>query len=342
MIPYRLISFFLFLISLLISIDVQSQNRKLHELEIKFDSTSVLAPGGVIPIGVVATKNNGKQLITRGYLKGNGGWSKYKVAVEGGKFVLGKIFVYPELYRIKNDQVTVTVSLKKDTSFKKTLAIDLNYINTYVANYTGTNGRDGYDGNSPSCGGCDGGDGSHGENGRDGEVIDVLVKKVSANAMDFLMIKVRGTTSGKNNEYKVNVKGGGLILDVSGGNGGKGGRGGDGASGVDVGNGGDGGDGGWGGDGGHAGIIRIVSDSASEAYLSLLTLKALGGTGGKAGKKGRGGSAGPNRQQNAKTIVGKILEGSGAGKNGDTGSDGKQGRETPDTELVILKYHTEY
>lgn len=341
MTSYRFTSL-IFLFVMLISLTAMSQKRKVNGLEIKFDSTAVLAPGGVIPFGIVAMKNNGRLVATKGYLKGSGGWNKYRVSVEGGKFASGKVFVHPELYRIKNDQVTITVSLRKDTSFKKSVSIDLNYINTYVANYTGMHGRDGYDGNSPSCEGCHGGNGSDGENGRNGEEVDVLVEKVSSNGMDFLMIKIKSRSSSRKDEYKLNIHGGRLIMDVSGGNGGKGGRGGDGTSGMDDRRGGDGGDGGRGGDGGNAGLIHIVADSASEEHLSLLTLNAFGGNAGQGGKKGRGGSAGPNRQQRAKTIVGKILEGSGDGKNGVSGSDGNQGQGTPDTELTILNPANEY
>ena len=293
-------------------------------------------PGKQFSIGVHSTLYNGKELKTRGLLKGKSPWRDYSITVQGGKHKMGKITLSNNFHEFKNEKFTITVRSKKTKSAIVTKTIKLNYKGYQIAKYSGKKGQDGFDGNHGSTGkdgnGTNGKDGKPGQNGETGKYVIVSAKTEKKDNTDFLKIIVEDLITKTKSRYIVNTNGGKITIDVSGGKGGEGGTGGKGGKGRNqtesesAGVGGNGGNGSNGGNGGDAGSITIFMDSTSyKNYKELIILKVDGGLAGEYGQGGRKGKGGKtDKEANA---VGQVLGTDRAkkGKNGDNGENGKDG-----------------
>ncbi len=78
-----------------------------------YDTSSLRVPGKTLLTGIITISDKGETLWTKGFLKGNYGWTKYKLEVTGGSFTNGKIKITGDTSYKKNDSITVKVYTRK-------------------------------------------------------------------------------------------------------------------------------------------------------------------------------------------------------------------------------------
>ncbi|MEL6676647.1 MAG: hypothetical protein AAFR61_30840 [Bacteroidota bacterium] len=134
-------------------------------------------------------------------------------------------------------------------------------------------------------------------NGQPGESVKLFVQHHIRNGAPFLRLKAVSPT--RTRTAWVQMPGGTVLIDCTGGHGGAGQEGHDGIwgdDGLEMGNfcadGMDGQDGQPGGNGGPGGNLQIFADAASRPYLEAITLLNHGGPAGPGGKGGDGGEGG--------------------------------------------------
>ena len=295
-------------------------------------------PGKQFSIGVHSILHNGKEIKTRGLLKGKSPWRDYSISVNGGKYKLGKVTLSENFHDFKNEEFTITIRSNKTKTATITKTFKLNYKGYQIARYNGKNGQDGFDGNNGSTGkdgnGTNGKDGKPAQDGETGKYVIVYAKTEKRDSIDFLKIIVEDVITKIKSRYIVNTNGGKITIDVSGGQGGEGGNGGKGGKGrnqsesASAGVGGNGGNGANGGNGGDAGSITLFMDSTTyKNYKEFIILKVDGGIAGEYGQGGRKGKGGKtDKEANA---IGQVLGTDRAkkGKNGDNGESGEDGND---------------
>jgi hypothetical protein len=170
----------------------------------------------------------------------------------------------------------------------------------YVSTHDGADGRDGRDGSDGRGGtrlsdeesdrrrrGSDGANGEHGSSGGAAPSVEVFatLAHVPGSAAPMLQVVVR--SSGIQDVFLVDPRGGTVTITAAGGRGGHGGRGGRGGRGRYSGR------EGWGGDGGHGGpggAITWILDPSVSPYAHLFRFDNAGGAAGLGGQLGDGGS----------------------------------------------------
>jgi hypothetical protein len=84
--------------------------KKYH---LQYDRTVLRNPGQSLPIGIVTRTAGGSATKTKGFLKGDDGWGKYKIEVQGGSYSNGKIKIAKTSQYLKGDSLTVSVYTRK-------------------------------------------------------------------------------------------------------------------------------------------------------------------------------------------------------------------------------------
>jgi hypothetical protein len=83
------------------------------KITLHYDTSVLRIPGNSLPIGIEACPGNGSAVRTKGYLKGSGGWGRYKVEVAGGSYFNGKIHIKGNTDYKKGDSIRVDVYTRK-------------------------------------------------------------------------------------------------------------------------------------------------------------------------------------------------------------------------------------
>jgi len=233
--------------------------------------------------------------------------------------------------KISNDQVRLIAMLAKDSVIKDTLQIMLDYVASYQCKIVSSG---------------------------DGHKLNVTADAYFDSLINATLLKVTVVDSGakKTYHYRVNTKGGSIMISSKGADGSDGRSGFDGTPGspgspgsvsVDVetvtnpdgttstttntveGPGGDGGRGGDGengedgGNGGNGGAILIRYTPAVTPFLSLIKAQSIAGAGGSGGRGGTGGSGGSGGSGNPTGNQGSSGMDGRAGFDGSAGSKGK-------------------
>ncbi len=106
-----------------------------QKLILQYDSAVQVNEGSVVRIGATMIKGS-DSIKTKGLLKGNFSWRKFKVEVRGGSFIRGKVIVSKNQKELKNFSVEVKVTLKKDASVSALLRIPFLYSEFKEIDYT--------------------------------------------------------------------------------------------------------------------------------------------------------------------------------------------------------------
>jgi hypothetical protein len=278
-------------------------------------SITALAPGGSARLVIVATTQDGKQLVTAGAGKGTVLLDSYvftaSLATIGKR---GKVSL-PADPRITDGKVpNIHIATVGHPDVVADLDIGLRYDVPFLANLSGAGGADGFDGINGSDGlsgsdampgsidpvtglpgpqgsggngsnGGHGGDGGNGWDGKPGAAVQVWLR-LEPGPGNLLQAKVTGGP--REMYYLIDAKGGSLKVTADGGAGGSGGTGGragrggsggsgnpNGFSGVDGFAGADG----LRGNGGAAGTIAVSVDPAAQPFEGVLILSNRSGSG---------------------------------------------------------------
>ncbi|HAS39243.1 MAG TPA: hypothetical protein DCS93_02135 [Microscillaceae bacterium] len=294
-------------------------------------------PGGYIPLSVVATLANGKQLITKGYGKGKTPWSEYKVEVKGGKFsgdkTYGGIHVFRNglvLQKLKHKvEVKVTSVHLRDVSHVIEIPISLKKI---AYRFSGGNNLNGASGRTPLDYGQKGGHGQDGRNGENGPHIKLYMDVVYDEVLKQKMRLHKVSTPFSSYIVFTHLEEA-ISIDASGGHGGRGGNGGNGGK-TNACRGimypGSGGDGGNGGNGGNGGSFDVYLTPEASKYKQYIKLTSDGGAGGEGGKGGD---------------IGKIIQyancptpSRGGASSGQDGRNGSSGVPTSNVTVSVEKF----
>src|SRR5579863_5230397 len=122
------------------------KNTVITQYRLRYDHTVLRIPGQSFPIGILTRTSKGDSTKTKGYLKGDQGWSKYKIEVQGGSFSNGKIKIPKSAPYQKGDSLTVSVYTRKwflggKDKWLLTRKIPYNYEDSIVLLTTGNIGR---------------------------------------------------------------------------------------------------------------------------------------------------------------------------------------------------------
>jgi len=281
-------------------------------------AVTALAPGASARLVIVATTQDGKQLVTAG--AGHG-----KVLLDSFVFTpnlvqlgkRGKVSL-PADPRLSDGKVaSIHIATVGHPDVVTDLDIAVRYDVAFVANFSGSGGMNGVDGNNgldgspgadatpsidpttglpgpvgPGGNGGDGGAGGNGGNGWDGApgaAVHVWLRlKPGSDRVLQAKVTGKGTGDARDLYYLIDAKGGSLKVTADGGSGGEGGAGGRGGRGGPggVGNpsglsGRDGTRGfdGWRGNDGAAGTITVSVDPAAQQFVSILSLSNRSGSG---------------------------------------------------------------
>ena len=85
----------------------------ITQYRLRYDHTVLRIPGRSMPIGILTRNTKKDSTATKGFLKGDQGWSKYKVEVQGGTFSNGKIRFAKSSQYLKGDSLTVSIYTRK-------------------------------------------------------------------------------------------------------------------------------------------------------------------------------------------------------------------------------------
>jgi hypothetical protein len=85
----------------------------VKKYSIRCDPSKLRIPGQSLPIGIVTQTANAPSSQTKGYMKGDDGWSKYKLEVQGGSYSGGKIKIARSAAYQKGDSLTISVYTRK-------------------------------------------------------------------------------------------------------------------------------------------------------------------------------------------------------------------------------------
>lgn len=99
----------------------------IEQVVVRYDPSVLRIPGNKLPISISAVLRNGSITNTPGYLDGNTKWRNYKVEVDGGSFVSGKIFINKNLEGMPGEELIVYVYHRKSGQLLKSQSIALNY-----------------------------------------------------------------------------------------------------------------------------------------------------------------------------------------------------------------------
>jgi hypothetical protein len=332
-----------------ISEGISQKKKDIKTIEIKTEDFQNLSPGNQITIGAKTITHGGKEKSTKTVFDGKLGWNKLNVTVTGGSFSNGIITVEQDLLKVRDHLVMVVVSdaKTKKVSVTKTFKIDFKapqvcMINGKVGN-EGKEGADGANGKKTDDGnGLAGEEGLLGEWGGSGQSSIINIKGVAVGTDTLLKIQVEDLIDKTKKRFMVNVNGGSIVIDASGGAGGRGGKGGDGGDGKDQGEGqsspgtgGDAGNGGTGGNGGSGGALLVYYDLIAAKHMDKIEFKVNGGAAGQGGKRGKRGQGGKDPNDDRST-AGKVLFGSGKSR-GEKGSYGEDGQPGEDGEVSLFE-----
>jgi len=117
--------------------------KKYH---LQYDRTVLRIPGQSLPIGIVTRTAGGSATKTKGFLKGDDGWGKYKIEVQGGSYSNGKIKIAKSSQYLKDDSLTISVYTRKwflggKDKWLLTKKIPYNYEDSISVLTTGNIGR---------------------------------------------------------------------------------------------------------------------------------------------------------------------------------------------------------
>ena len=87
--------------------------KKIENIVVRYDPTVLRIPGNSFRIGITTILQNGAIANTRGYLDGKTSWRNFKIEVEGGCFLFGKIWIH------KTDEYTKDKFLICKSLFQK-------------------------------------------------------------------------------------------------------------------------------------------------------------------------------------------------------------------------------
>ncbi len=164
----------------------------------------------------------------------------YDILLKGGKYNSGFFTISPDLFDYPDHHPGVGIQLRKDTSIYDIFEIEMDYIDQYYLNASGSSAMFGFSGSSGSSGsssqnGNHGQDGQFGEHGTQGHDVDVYADVYFDSILQKPLIKVFVADLYTNSQkhYLINPAGGKLRIDASGGQGASGGSGGSGGNGGD-------------------------------------------------------------------------------------------------------------
>jgi hypothetical protein len=111
----------LFLVAIFVTVNLPAQSLIKDEFKdptikkriICYDPHKLRISGKSLPIGILTILTNGDTLKTRKFLKGKDKWTKYRLEVEGGNYVDGKIKIKGTNSYKKSDSITVNLFTRK-------------------------------------------------------------------------------------------------------------------------------------------------------------------------------------------------------------------------------------
>ncbi|MBN1182586.1 MAG: hypothetical protein JXB49_09890 [Bacteroidales bacterium] len=116
-----------------ISISQTKNNKKIIKTDlitnmvVRYDPDILRIPGNTLPIGITSVMNNDEIIQTKGYLEGETKWRNYKVKVDGGYFLWGKIHLsWDDLYK-KGEGFNVMIYSRKGKELLHSQRISYNY-----------------------------------------------------------------------------------------------------------------------------------------------------------------------------------------------------------------------
>ncbi|MDQ3395603.1 MAG: hypothetical protein M3512_16045 [Bacteroidota bacterium] len=313
------------------------------------------APGSHVPVQILGEFDNGIYLdLVAQKLPIN----NLEIAVDGGKYIKGKICINEDPYSILNHAVGLFVRSKLYPHAKDSLVVNLDYKSDYKFSIRGSHGSTGWSGSDGANGSTDhhgghGENGQHGSSGYHGRNLEVIVESYHSPGLgELVLVDVFEKSGPKLKSFIINPDGGSLNIQSrggDGGNGGSGGSGGNGGSGRDGekfvekiqvndstiveeitydpgtcgGDGGYGGHGGDGGQGGNGGNIQILYSETAAPFLPIIRAASLAGTGGFGGSRGVGGSGGRGGKGSPDGCDGASGDNGTSGFNGFSGDSGR-------------------
>ncbi len=253
-----------------------------------------------------------------------------------------------DLSRLLERDVTLGVSLKKNTALKGTIDLSPDFSCAQTSLWGGQAGSNGIEGatgrhGSTGEGGAPGARGGDGTPGADAPPLEVRIALVDTPKRGKLaMVRVGSSRSGAAATYYLDPNKGRLSIFNRGGTGGSGGMGGmGGAGGAHVNasrcvpgiGGGPGGAGGNGANGGNGGAVIVYFDASHPELKSLLKIDNSGGPGGAPGPGGSGGLGSPSGDSQGGSC--QELPNGARGSDGPAGMNaGLRGRAGPPIEFV--------
>ena len=244
----------LILFTLLLSITQVGIGQKLSIQDFELVYNEELHKGAlrdVVQIGIKATTNSGEQLMTKGYLGGKMKWSEFKVEVQGGKFMNGKIIIDAMGKNFPNLAVEVKAYHKGNSSKVKELFIPIQHGREITCSCEWTTG--------PLI-------------KVDNSEVHVFVRDAinQHSGENMLVVMVKPKNFKEPDIYIFNPSKTELTIDCNGHEGSTG------SSSTGV--------GGKGGDGGNGSNVQMfISPGASRTYQQAITVKNQGGRGGAGG-----------------------------------------------------------
>lgn len=339
--------FLVSLLTLVTGIKSWAMGKDFSSIEIKYEETPNITLGQKIRIGILAKTDKGTEFKTSGFMEPGMmkavDWTEFNLAVEGGTYQGGTIFISENASEIKNHQVKIVATYIKKPEIKAELIIPINYKGNLVVSMDGATGKRGTAGVNGTRGGnavtgsgkaSKGGNGSNGGQGRDGEngpdvEVYITLKTDPVLNREMVYIKAKNKVTGAEKIAMADAADSKISVTANGGNGGDGGQGGQGGQGGDdtysksSANGGDGGSGGAGGFGGKGGNMTVYMDPSTDKIKSAIDFSNEGGRAGRGGDGGFSGFKGSYE--------------SSPGARGTSGPHGQAGTKGPEINIIKQK-----